>query len=54
MNIELSPMHQLLLSNGFESGWAISGETLLVWEHEEEPPAPLTRPAPLGDRHNGY
>ena len=33
-----------LLDNGFESGWVLSGETLILWEHEEEPPAPLVRP----------
>ena len=37
---------QLLLDNGYGSGWAISGETLILWEHEEEPPAPLVRPEP--------
>lgn len=36
---------QLLLDAGFDSGWALSGETLVLWEHEEEPPAPLIRPA---------
>ena len=38
------PMIQLLLDNGFTDGWAMSGETLVLWEHEEEPPAPLVRP----------
>ena len=36
---------QLLLDAGFDSGWAIMGDTLSLWEHEEEPPAPLVRPA---------
>ena len=40
---------QLLLDAGFNGGWAITGDVLTLWEHEEEPPAPLTRPAPLGD-----
>jgi hypothetical protein len=35
---------QLLLDAGFDSGWAILGDTLSIWEHEEEPPAPLVRP----------
>ena len=35
---------QFLLDNGFESGWVLSGETLILWEHDEEPPAPLVRP----------
>jgi hypothetical protein len=37
-------MVQLLLDAGFTDGWALNGETLVIWEHEEEPPAPLTRP----------
>ena len=35
---------ELLISKGFTEGWALQGETLIVWEHDEEPPAPLTRP----------
>jgi hypothetical protein len=35
---------QFLLDNSFESGWALSGETLILWEHDEDPPAPLVRP----------
>ena len=38
------PMIQLLIDAGFTTGWAIAGETLILWEHEEDPPAPLTRP----------
>jgi hypothetical protein len=36
---------QLLIDAGFNGGWALSGDTLVLWEHEEEPPAPLIRPA---------
>lgn len=39
------PMVQLLLDAEFDSGWALSGDTLVLWEHEEEPPSPLVRPA---------
>ena len=35
---------KLLIDAGFESGWALGGETLVLWEHDEDPPAPLTRP----------
>jgi hypothetical protein len=35
---------QLLTDSGFEAGWALSGDTLIVWEHEADPPAPLVRP----------
>jgi hypothetical protein len=35
---------ELLISKGFTEGWALQGETLIVWEHDAEPPAPLTRP----------
>jgi hypothetical protein len=44
MIIEISPMHQLLIDNGYTNGWAMTCETLTIWEHEEDPPAPLTRP----------
>ena len=40
---------QLLADAGFNSGWVITGDVLTLWEHDEEPPAPLTRPAPLED-----
>ncbi len=40
----------LLLDAGFADGWAINGETLVLWEHDEDPPAPLVRPdAPTPD-----
>ena len=35
---------ELLNIEGFPQGWAMSGETLILWEHDEDPPAPLTRP----------
>jgi hypothetical protein len=34
----------LLLTNGFNAGWAVLGEVLTIWEHDADPPAPLTRP----------
>jgi len=34
----------LLLEKGFNTGWALLGTELTIWEHEAEPPAPLTRP----------
>jgi hypothetical protein len=36
---------QLLIDAGFTDGWAVAGDTLTLWFHEEEPPAPLVRPA---------
>jgi len=38
-------LNQLLLDAGFNTGWALSGDTLILWEHDTEPPAPLTRPS---------
>lgn len=32
---------QLLLDAGFNSGWAVSGGKLILWEHEQDPPASL-------------
>ena len=39
-----NPMVQLLVNAGFTTGWVISGETLILWEHDEDPPPPLVRP----------
>lgn len=36
---------QLLIDAGFEEGWALHGESLVIWEHDVDPPAPLERPA---------
>ena len=33
-----------LTDAGFDNGWALNGETLVLWEHDEDPPKPLTRP----------
>ena len=38
---------QLLFDLGFDSGWALAGDTLILWEHDTNPPAPLTRPEPI-------
>ena len=35
---------QLLEENGFIDGYAIAGDVLLLWHHDADPPAPLTRP----------
>ena len=40
-HIELT---ELLVSKGFNNGWVLKGEELVIWEHEAEPPAPLKRP----------
>lgn len=37
---------QMLYDMGYETGWAMTGDRLLLWFHEEDPPAPLTRPEP--------
>jgi hypothetical protein len=43
------PMAQLLIDAGFDTGWAISGDVLILWEHDTEPPAPLVRPTEATD-----
>jgi hypothetical protein len=35
---------QVLTDAGFDDGWCLEGETLTLWLHEQDPPAPLTRP----------
>jgi len=35
---------KLLEDNGFVDGWCLAGDTLILWEHDQDPPAPLVRP----------
>jgi hypothetical protein len=35
---------ELLAQSGFDTGWVLTGETLTLWEHDADPPAPLTLP----------
>ena len=34
----------LLYDAGFEDGWTLQDLILTTWEHEADPPEPLTRP----------
>ena len=34
----------MLLEKEFFGGWTLTGTELTLWEHEQDPPAPLTRP----------
>ena len=40
----MSPMVKVLTDAGFLTGWALSEDELTLWEHDEDPPKPLTRP----------
>ena len=42
--MNLSLVAQSLLDAGFSDGWALADDVLILWEHDTEPPAPLTRP----------
>ena len=35
---------ELLQSAGFDNGWVLADGVLILWEHDTDPPAPLTRP----------
>jgi hypothetical protein len=35
---------QLILDAGIIGGWTLYGDVLTLWEHDEDPPAPLKRP----------
>jgi hypothetical protein len=35
---------QKLIDAGFDTGWALNGTELVIWEHEENPPKPLKKP----------
>jgi len=37
---------QLLTDAGFDTGWVLNDTQLVLWEHDADPPAPLTRPEP--------
>jgi hypothetical protein len=53
------PTADLLIDAGFTDGWALSDSVLILWEHDEEPPAPLVRPqettdeTPIADADTG-
>jgi hypothetical protein len=36
---------KVLLDAGFNSGWVVSDGVLILWENDEDPPSPLTKPA---------
>jgi hypothetical protein len=42
--MKTSPMEQVLFDAGFTNGWVLADDQLVVWEHDADPPAPLTRP----------
>ena len=42
--MNIPPMVELLEDAGFTFGWALHEDTLVLWEHVEDPTAPLTRP----------
>jgi hypothetical protein len=44
-NTEHTKLAQMLVDAGFNNGWVLNGIELVLWEHDENPPAPLTRPA---------
>jgi len=35
---------QKIIDAGYETGWALNGTDLVIWEHEENPPKPLKKP----------
>jgi hypothetical protein len=38
-------LSQILIDAGYSTGWVIHGDLLILWEHKEDPPKPLKRPA---------
>jgi len=42
--MNVSSIAQSLIDAGFTDGWALADDELVIWEHDIEPPAPLTRP----------
>jgi hypothetical protein len=35
---------ELLYEKGFTFGWTLTGDLITLWEHDQDPPAPLERP----------
>ena len=35
---------EMLYAAGFVDGWTLSDTTLILWEHDQDPPTPLVRP----------
>jgi hypothetical protein len=44
MENENTKLCEMLHKAGFTDGWVVSETELILWEHEEDPPKPLTRP----------
>jgi hypothetical protein len=42
-------LEMMLVEKGFDNGWAIADGKLVLWEHDADPPAPLTRPEASDD-----
>jgi len=40
---------ELLAASEFDNGWAVADGVLVLWEHDTDPPAPLTRPMEATD-----
>lgn len=40
---------KLLEDAGIDTGWALADGVLVLWEHDTDPPAPLTRPTEATD-----
>jgi len=40
----IDPMADLLVENGFDTGWVLCDGQLVFWAHVQDPPPPLTRP----------
>ena len=43
-NNEHNSLVKIIVDAGFIDGWALNATKLVLWEHDENPPAPLTRP----------
>lgn len=44
---------KILSDSGVTDGFCLHGDTLVIWEHDTEPPAPLVRPQEATDEaHN--
>jgi hypothetical protein len=43
---EHEKLASMLLEKKFFGGWTLDGTELVLWEHEQDPPKPLTRPKP--------
>lgn len=48
--MKTDPIAEMLVAAGFVDGWVLADGQLVIWEHEQNPPEPLTRPTSIENK----